>query len=400
MRPALCAAGLLLLTTPAAAQVRVAVTTDKPEYVQGEPIVVVLEEQNEGTAPVGYPRGVSVSVPNASQRVPPNLFGCSGFGMGGGEGSGSSSHEPTLKPGETQTFKYVVRGYDLAPGTYELQIVGTAGTGWSSSAAGTEQTTGAPAKGGQDRFTRIHRIVVTQGDLARLQEAMARYVTAAQAAGRDSALAKDAIIESAPSFLETVIAGYTTDVQLRDRAVAALGRINTQTSRATLRSLFDSSADVGFRHSIMLSLARTGQADNLDLFSHVLRDIDDSDQWVASYAALGAGFVGGDQAVKVLRSGLSAAPTLVRDGVAVALGNTESADAVDALIAMPQDLRDLSAVCSGLTSLTHWVWCDGTENLSRLKGRWQRWWRKNRSSTRIFGRENCPDRTATLPLVR
>ena len=105
MRSALSAVGFLLLTTPAVAQVHIAVTTDKPEYLQGEPIVVVLEVKNESPAPIGYPWDVSVAVLDARQRVPPNLFGCSGFGMGEGSGSGRSSHEPTLKPGQTQRFK-------------------------------------------------------------------------------------------------------------------------------------------------------------------------------------------------------------------------------------------------------------------------------------------------------
>ena len=115
MRASLYAAGFLLLTTPAVAQVHVAVSTDKAEYVEGEPIVVVLDVHNEGTTAIGYPSDVSVSVSGAGQRIPPNLFGCSGLRMGEGSGWGRSSHEPTLKPGETQTFKYVVRGYDLAP---------------------------------------------------------------------------------------------------------------------------------------------------------------------------------------------------------------------------------------------------------------------------------------------
>jgi hypothetical protein len=400
MRASLYAAGFLLMTTPAVAQVHVAVSTDKAEYVEGEPMVVVLDVNNEGITAIGYPWDVSVSVSGAGQRIPPNLFGCSGLGMGEGSGSGRSSHEPTLKPGETQTFKYVVRGYDLAPGMYELHIVGIAGTGWSGGAAGIESTTATPASGQQNAFNRVHRVVVTKGDEAQLKQVMARFVTAARGTGRDSALAKEAIIEAAPSFLEPVIVEFAADVQLRNRAVAALGRINTQASRASLRSMFDSSDDIGFRRSIIVSLARTGERDNLEFFSRVLRETADSDPTVGHYAALGAGFIGGDHGVEALRSGTSASASLVRDGVAAALGNTKSADAVDVLVAMPEDTRDLSAVCRGLTSLTHWVWCDGTADLSSLKARWQRWWSENRSSTPIFGPENCPDRDAGMPLVR
>jgi hypothetical protein len=268
MRASLYAAGFLLITTPAVAQVHVAVSTDKAEYVEGEPIVVVLDVHNEGTTAIGYPWDVSVSVSGAGQRIPPNLFGCSGLGMGEGSGSGRSSHEPTLKSGETQTFKYVVRGYDLAPGMYELQIAGTAGSGWSGSAARIESTAATPASGQQNSFNRVHRVVVTKGDQAQLKEAMARFVTAARGTGRDSALAKEAIIEAAPSFLEPVIVEFAADVQLRSRAAAALGRMNTQASRASLRSMFDASDDSGFRQGIILSLARTASQTTSDS-SHV-----------------------------------------------------------------------------------------------------------------------------------
>ena len=164
--------------------------------------------------------------------------------------------------------------------------------------------------------------------------------------------------------------------------------------------MFDSTDDIGFRHAIILALARTGEPDNLRFFSRVLRETADSDPWVGRYAALGAGFVGGDHAVEALRSDTSTSVSLVRDGVAAALGNTKSADAVDVLVAMPKDTRDLSAVCGGLTSLTHWVWCDDTSDLNRLRARWQRWWSESRSSTPVFGPDNCPNRDAGMPLVR
>ena len=388
-------AAVLLATTPVVAQVHLVVTTDKPEYLRGEPIIVVLEVQNESSAPVGYPSEVSIVIPGVQQRVAPNISGCFG-GIGWGNGTGSGDHEPTIKPGETQTFKYVVRGYDLAPGTYELTLAGTSGVRWSDNVS-TEST----AAGSQsNRFNWNHRLVVREGDEARLQEAMARLVATAQGTGQDAAIAKEAIIEAAPPFLESEIVKLASDVQLRSRAVAALGRMNTQASRASLRSLFDSKTDAGSGHDIVLALARTGEPDNLEFFSRLLRDTAESDPWLADYAALGAGFVGGPGGVEALRAGTSISSPLVRDTVAVALGNTKSADAVDVLIAMPQDIRDLSAVCGGLTSLTHWTWCDSSGDLKTLQARWRRWWTQNRSSTRIFGHENCPSTTAALPLVR
>src|SRR4026208_2322921 len=81
---------ILLLAGPAWAQVQVEVRTQKPQFLAGEPIFVIVEVKNVGTEQVAY-GGASpppeLSVRNGERRVIKGLTGCgSGSGVGGGFG--------------------------------------------------------------------------------------------------------------------------------------------------------------------------------------------------------------------------------------------------------------------------------------------------------------------------
>jgi hypothetical protein len=110
-------------------QVQVDLRLDKARYLPGEPIVVVVDVRNVGDEAVGYSScdgDVRLAVAGAERRVPPNIFGCfSGMGSGG-FGCGVD-HPPLLSPGQTTTFRYLLKEYDLMSGQYELTASGKAG---------------------------------------------------------------------------------------------------------------------------------------------------------------------------------------------------------------------------------------------------------------------------------
>ena len=72
---------ICLLAGPARAQVEVQVRTEKPQFLAGEPIFVIVEVKNVGTEQVAY-GGASVkpppelSVRNGERRVIKGLTGC------------------------------------------------------------------------------------------------------------------------------------------------------------------------------------------------------------------------------------------------------------------------------------------------------------------------------------
>jgi HEAT repeat protein len=118
--------------------------------------------------------------------------------------------------------------------------------------------------------------------------------------------ARAAIIESAPPFLDSLIARFAAEDRSDRSAIEALGRIATTSSREYLKTLFGSSAD-SRRSTIVLALARVGHRDDAEFFATVLQDAT-IDQTSRRYAALGVGHIGGDQAVQSLERALMAAP--------------------------------------------------------------------------------------------
>jgi len=129
-----CGVLLLLAATPAAAQVQVDLRLEKTRYLAGEPVVVVVDVRNVGDEPVGYGSGageVQLAVTGAERRQPPNIFGCfSGMGIGVGRGRGN--HPPMLPPGQTTSFRYLLKEYELRPGQYQLTASGQADVQWKS----------------------------------------------------------------------------------------------------------------------------------------------------------------------------------------------------------------------------------------------------------------------------
>src|SRR5690349_18664790 len=128
------AVAICLLAGPAWAQVEVQVRTEKPQFLAGEPVFVIVEVKNVGTEQVAY-GGASLkpppqlSVRDGERRVIKGLTGC-GTGSGVGVGFGVVGHPPMLQPGKSTTFRYLLRGYRLKPGTYELHVSGTVDVAW------------------------------------------------------------------------------------------------------------------------------------------------------------------------------------------------------------------------------------------------------------------------------
>jgi HEAT repeat protein len=223
-----------------------------------------------------------------------------------------------------------------------------------------------------------------------LRAALAPLVFAADATDPEERHhARAALIESAPPFLDSLIARLAADDGFKGPAVEALGRMATTSSRAHLRNLFRRSAAAD-RPAIALVLARIGHHDDADFFATVLEDRT-ADPLSRRYGALGLGRIGGDRAVRALERASSAAPAGVRPSIATALGNTRSHAAVPVLISMFGETPAQNEVCGALVTLTHRAWCDGTaDNPAAKRTRWRRWWKQIGSKTSIYGPDNCP----------
>jgi hypothetical protein len=321
---------ILLLAGPAWAQVQVEVRTEKPQFLAGEPIFVIVEVKNVGTEQMAYD-GASVkpppelSVRNGERRVIKGLTEC-GSGSGVGGGFGVTDHPPMLQPGKSTTFRYLLRGYRLKPGTYELHVSGTADVAWREPSF---VQTGAP----RPAFTRsitepvegatIDRTValtITAASEEALRAAYAPYAAAAESFSRAGNQAVDGILEMAPAFLEpeirTLVKRRGHERGFAYAAAHALAEIDTPSSRAELIDWFDRSDDLQIRSSIVNAVARARHPDNLPFLASLLPGRSTQvDNRIRRDAALGIGMIGGEAAIEALRDAPRSPDPLVAGAV-------------------------------------------------------------------------------------
>jgi hypothetical protein len=397
---------------PALCQVQVHLKTNQNTYLVGEPIFVVVDVENIGTEPVGYSSSyghADLTVPGGRKKPAPNLFGCfAGFGEGYG---GGGFHPPLMKPGQTVSFWFLVKGYNLRAGDYTLHASGKAGVLWKNypGARSNNAPPAAPKHSETDpvegqMFEGSLKLIIEDSTEPQLRQRYASYV--ADAEGWDMerrARAREAIAEMAPPFLEKTLLGLASQPESARLAVEGLGQIPTRESRSDLVSLFDNSTDLRLRAFIVRKLAGIGSNREVSFFSSLLAGRSTAvDDEIRKFAALGLGRIGGKDALKSLESAPQSPNPDVRAAVATALGNTKDSGAVPVLIEMYSDQSGSvqSAVCSALITLTHYQWCDGSGAAEELQDRWRAWWRSHTSQLPLYDSDQCPAFGASLPMVK
>ena len=404
-----------LLAAPAWGQVEVTVRTEKPQFLAGEPVFVLVDVKNVGTDQVAYDGAslkppLELSVRNGDRKIVKALTGCGG-GDGIGEGSGFVTHPPMLQPGKSTTFRHLLRRYRLKPGKYELRVSGSVDVAWREpdpfSHAGAprpppKRSITEPVEGAAiDRTLPLTIVAASEDDL---RAAYAPYVAVVGSFTRAGHEAISAILEMAPAFLEPEIRklvqqrGYEQGFAYS--AAEALAEIDTPSSRAELIAWFDRSHDLQARSFIVRAVARTRHPDNLPFLSSLLpgrsTEIDDR---IRRDAALGIGMIGGEAAVEALRDAPRSPNPRVAGAVLLALGNTHSRSAIPILIERAEGQKGYVSndVCTALITLTHRSWCGGVR-LAETQEKWRAWWAANAKDMRVYSPDDCPDRS-NLPHI-
>jgi hypothetical protein len=276
-------AGLLIWLASGAisgfCQVSVAVKLDRPDYLVGEPVFVIVDVTNIGTEAVGYSSydgRSTLTVPKGQLKQRPNLRGCyTGEGEGGSFGGGSF-HPPLMAPGQSVSFRYLLKGYRLQRGEYDLHASGKAGVRWSFGTSSGKSSVssrkeGDPVEGAL--FDVLLKLSVREGTEEELRQRYVRYVDeAAIEAGlmEPSKGAREAIAEMAPPFLEKTILSFANQPETAVLTVEGLSQIPTPESRADLVQLFENSADLRLRGSIVKALAGIATPEELPFFGSLL----------------------------------------------------------------------------------------------------------------------------------
>jgi hypothetical protein len=388
-------------------QVKVDLRTNQATYLAGEPVFVVVDVTNIGTEPVGYSAcdgHADLTVDGGRKKQSPNLFGCFA-GFGGGSGCGID-HPPLMKPGQTVSFWYLLKGYNLPAGDYTLQAAGKAGVRWKyyPRAGGSvpRHSETEPVEG--QMFNRSMKLVVEDATEAKLRERYASYVADAEGWDRERRpRAREAIAEMAPTFLEKTLLGFANQPEDAHLAVEGLGQISTAESRHDLIALFDASADLRVRAYIVEKLAGIGTPGEISFFSSLLAGRSSAlDDPIRIFAALGLGRIDGEESVKVLESAPRNPNPEVRASVATALGNTKDPDAIPALIRMYADetARVQDSVCSAFVTLTHYQWCHGSGSGEMVQARWRAWWQSHSARLTLYDAGQCPEPGIPLPAVK
>lgn len=373
----------------------------------GEPIFLVVDVRNIGTETIAYADGnghLDMIVLGAQRKKPPNLLGCyAGFVEGGG---GGVYDPPLMKPGETRSSWYLLKGYNLTSGEHILHVSGKVGVSWnpyldSRSGVGVvaahRHAFTDPMIG--ELFDASLKLIILDGSDGQLRQRYATYLAHAQRQDEESWRAREAIAEMAPPFLEKTLSDFAD--QSAELAVKGLGQIATTESRNDLIALFDRSADLKLRALIVRKLAGIATVREVPFFTGLLSNSGDPlDDEIYRLAVLGLGRAGGIDAVNALRTALHGADPDLQGTVVIALGNSKHPSAIPVLIEIYHHQSGLvrDNVCSALMTLTHNRWCDDSLGDSEeTVTKWRHWWESHGAQVPLYDSNHCASPAQTLP---
>lgn len=414
---------LLFAATAASAQVSVDLRAVKGTFLQGEPIYIVADVKNVGRYPIGYGAvGHDLELEVAGRQPYVWRKACDSLWVSIGP-SFFVDHPDTFGPGETRSFRYLLRGFRLEPGRHRVRVFGKAPVRWFQ--AQYLIGPGDPIRpvipfGPSDpvegaAVDREIEIEVVAGSIEDLQLAFEPLIKNSKNQ-YDTDLGRAGIVESAHAAHADLIAELAAHPDsLGGAAYEALADINTSASRAHLRRLYDAAAHPYLRRGIVTALARLADPDGIDFLAALLTDRNAAiaDESIERIAARGLVCIGGDAAADALATGTRDwADQHERIDLLVKIGSRK---AVDAIVEMPvgADFSVMLSACSGLSALTHYQWCDedlmasvytfpANEAIARpvfikIQSQWRSWWQRDRSAARLY-RADDP-MPASLPKI-
>jgi hypothetical protein len=363
---------------------------EKPTYLVGEPVFVVLDLANAGSKPIWIAEtcawlDTQFEATNASKsRSEVSLFGC---GVGGTAGSCAGSAKQIL-PGGHYKRRYLLDGsFRLeTPGAYPIRVrhqidIYAGETGYRVIAT-------------QDLVSEFQLSLVEQDD-KQLASAYAPVLGDLDSPDAfTSSLAIEAVVQHPPRFLEEVILSLADHPKTAAASVSGLERLATPRAKMKLAELSAAGNPEGIRQTAISALAALGDSAYCPSMLNIAQE---SSQYSRFIALRAAGHLCGEKALPLLESLLLAADPVSRFEVAYALGNSHSRDAVPLLIPLllDADSNVRRATVDSLANLTHrrsLIAIDKKEAAKAVHDDWITWWNSAEATAEIYRIDNCSER--------
>lgn len=386
---------LLLLTLLNAASlatqhVEARFTSDKADYLAGEPVFVVLTVSNETNEPVWLDfkspdmpllcHDFAIEVPGAESAQ--EQWGC---GFAGSCGRGLRE----VLPGKSLSLRQLVNSqFRLQPGAFAIRA-------HTAVVVHTQNLFDSPQIAQFD-VTDTLTVRVQRGNENQLRAAFQPFVEVLHSPDlMKRSEAAGAITALAPPFLEDVLVALTKS-SYAYVAIGALRKADTSKTREALAQIATGTGDSMLRIEAARNLGRTHDATYLPtLFK--LMETDDKE--IQNAAAEAAGNLGGLAAVPQLAALVSSSDVETRRAVATGLGNAHARQAVPILIGLllDSDANVRQAAISGLYLLTHRAafennqWADviSPKSAAAVHQRWVSWWNSHGKDSKIHGMADC-----------
>lgn len=382
---------LLNATTLSAQAVEARFTTEKANYLAGEPVFLVLTVSNQGSESIWLDfkspdlsklvcNDFAVEIPGAESAH--EQWGC---GFAGSCGRGLRE----VPPGKSVSVRHLVnREFRLRPGTHmvhahTLIVVHNQNLLDSSQVeqfAVSDTLKVAVQRSSQDQLKAAFQPIVAE---LNSPDPMRRR----EAAG--------AITELAPPFLEDILIELTK-TSYASAAITALRKADTLKTRDALAQIATGNGDSMLRMQAIGNLGRTRDRTYLPA---LLRLMESTDKQLQNAVAQAVGNLGGAGAVQQLAVLASSADADTRVAGANGLGTTHARQAVPVLIGLLVDSHPnvRIAASSSLFLLTHGIALDGNEwadlatpeAAAAVHQRWVQWWKAHASISEIHGMADC-----------
>jgi HEAT repeat protein len=368
-----------------ASQIHGQFSPEKQKYLVGEPVFVVLDLTNPGSQPVWVSNScvwldTRFEVPTPSKphhRV--SLFGCSG-GTAGSCGGGSIE----IRPAEHLRRRYLLDGPFLldTPGTYPVRA-------WHKVDIYAGET---------DYQVVTSQEVVTEFDLTLVDGSEQELRSAYSPVLRDlnspdsmtSWLARSAVVQNPPAFLEDVILAMADDPQTATYSVSGLQHLATPQAKAKLAKLSGAGNPEYIRQMAIEALGGLGDP----IYCTVMQDVAHKSQEYSRFIALrAAGYLCGEEAFPLLTDLLAQPESSTRFEAEYALGNTRSRKAVPLLIPMliDSDSNVRRAAKDALAALTHRRSKSDGGAAQVIQRDWTHWWASYGTTAPIYGIDDCKE---------